>query len=591
MDIIRLGVVNPVAQGGASFTDEFNRSNADTPGGSYVRPPDDQLREFQSGVDFPLVSHGLIGVEADATESTNIAAARLLTPIPGDQRIEVVLTIPSDMTGYLHMRLIAHMNGVDASCRTAYWEIGRGVDPSWPDVHDQSEAGVETTISHHAFRTSETSTYTLRFDSKVNGDWTATINGVVNDLGSDFLPFEPGDFVGFSMWWNHDGYGDSDPPRIESFHAETLEAGTVLNYTGGAIINGLKSKTWIERYAEPGEFKLVGTLTGNEVDAFGGDAFDGLPLGALISHLNTYEVMIVENREIEINEKGDPQITVSGRSLETILDNRVIGSNKAFPYATTPLPDFQIPRGTLGAQILYLLNWHLGTGAYTLLDAKDKFPNVKPLNQSTARTNYTARTIKRGSLYERTKELLALGKLGIRIVRPNPTNTLGDVIAMSVHNGVDRRNRVEFTSAGGDLETVSYLFSTKSLKNTALISGRWLETMVKSPQSGYDRRVMYIDGSDIDRSYETAPTGTTRTTLLNRMAARARQALASQTGVSITNAELTPDPPFTYRVDYSTGDLVTIHGDFDVRAVKRVTEYTETEDETGASSYPTFGDV
>ncbi len=371
-----------------------------------------------------------------------------------------------------------------------------------------------------------------------------------------------------------------------------LPAGGHPGYVTGKTISGLKSKTWIERYAEPGEFTFVGTMADSEMIGYREDAFDGLPLGSLVSHLGTYEVMIVENREIEVNDQGDPQITVSGRSLETVLDQRVIGSNKSFPYPTTPLPDFSVPTGKLGPQILYMLNYHLGTGSYALLDARDKFPNLKPINQSTLVTNFAARTIKRGSLYERTRELLALGKLGLKTIRPNPvTSSYSDQILVSIHNGVDRRNSVSFTSAGGDLDTVTYLFSTKTNKNAVLVSGRWLEVMVKGTQSGYDRRVMYVDGTDIDRSQETAPTGSTRTTLLNRMTARGRQALASQTGVSITHAELTSEPRFTYRVDYSTGDLVSIHGDYNTTSIVRVTEYTETEDETGSSSYPTFGEV
>lgn len=355
-------------------------------------------------------------------------------------------------------------------------------------------------------------------------------------------------------------------------------------YFTGQVISGLSSKTWVERYADAGEFKLIGSLDGN--------AYDLLEEGAFVTHMNTAEVMIVENREIEYDQEKEPKITISGRSLETVLEQRVVGANRRFPSSSTPLPDFVIPEGTLWSQILYLINNHLGTGVYPLIDPNDKFPNFYPINQVSSSARFAQRTIKRGNLYDRVKELLALSKYGIRISRPIEGSAYSDRILMIIHTGYDRRSQIAFSNVTGDIARATYLFSSKTRYNAVLITGRWLEQMVKNPATpGFSRRTLFVDGSDIDRSYETAPTGATRVLLLSRMTARARQILANQTGVSITSAELAAGSRYTYRVDYSTGDLVTIHGDFDATAIKRVIEYTETEDETGESSYPTFGEV
>ena len=63
------------------------------------------------------------------------------------------------------------------------------------------------------------------------------------------------------------------------------------SYKNGELINGIYKKQWIERYLDPGEFTLVCTPT-DEIR-------EKLAIGTLISHIDTEEVMIVEDHEIE----------------------------------------------------------------------------------------------------------------------------------------------------------------------------------------------------------------------------------------------------------------------------------------------------
>ena len=57
----------------------------------------------------------------------------------------------------------------------------------------------------------------------------------------------------------------------------------------GQVINGYTSATWTERYSELGEFEIQTQLSSG--------LREFLPIGTLISHSNTLDVMIVENHE------------------------------------------------------------------------------------------------------------------------------------------------------------------------------------------------------------------------------------------------------------------------------------------------------
>src|SRR6478735_7894203 len=89
----------------------------------------------------------------------------------------------------------------------------------------------------------------------------------------------------------------------------------------GQYINGVESLMWVERYLEPGEFEIKAPLSSG--------LRDFLPLGTLISHIDTMEVMIVENHQVIEEETADPTIVITGRTFDTYLENRIVGMNLA----------------------------------------------------------------------------------------------------------------------------------------------------------------------------------------------------------------------------------------------------------------------
>ena len=350
----------------------------------------------------------------------------------------------------------------------------------------------------------------------------------------------------------------------------------------GKIVNGLKSKMWIERYRDAGEF----TLTAN-VDS---DVKTQLPIGSFISHIDTPEIMIVENHEIKDSRDKEAEIVITGRSFETIMENRIIGntSNKTYPFssATGIVDDFNCGTNTCAMSAAYLGQVHTQTAF--LSDDNDALLWISFTVVGSPGGASAPRIVKqRDPVYKSIIELLEVDNLGVKITRPTSSNAN---TVVGFHKGTDRSKSIIRSYDTGEVESIDYLWSNKQLKNAALVSGKWVEVMVNNASiKEYDRRIMAVDGKDIDGDYTSLPTGTNLTNVINAMTQRGNEALSHQNNIAITKAEVAKSAiKYTYRKDYNVGDLITVSGDYNEISVMRVSEYVEIEDETGESGYPTL---
>jgi len=348
----------------------------------------------------------------------------------------------------------------------------------------------------------------------------------------------------------------------------------------GQYINGVESLMWVERYLEPGEFEIKAPLSSG--------LRDFLPLGTLISHIDTMEVMIVENHQVIEEETADPTIVITGRTFDTYLENRIVGMNLA--RAGSTLSEYILAAGYTSNQIVKLINDHIVNPPAA---ANDALTNV--LAQTDLATvpggTQDAITVNRGTVAERVRELLHIDDLGLRTIRRNTfgfgtgaaTQTL-----LNVYSGVNRTNTIMFSWKSGDFSRIEYLFTQKQQKNSALVLGRYVWTTVDTGPFKYDRRIMLVDASDLDGNLGAAPTGTPLTTLLAKMVVRGRQALKQQHYITLGAADIANSAMYQYRKDYALGDLVTLDANYTNILTVRVVEFAEIEDENGYSGHPTL---
>lgn len=370
----------------------------------------------------------------------------------------------------------------------------------------------------------------------------------------------------------------------------------------GEIVNGLTSKMWVERYREAGEFTFTAPISSNMRTI--------LPIGSLISHMNTTEIMIVENHEINETKDTESEIVISGRSFETFLENRVIQSNQSFPGTSTQI-DFFLVQDWSWNQAYSLIVRHIL--ASSLYDVNYALPYVSIMTEWCADLGDTPtagyRYLKRGPVYPELIKLLEIDNVGIKCVRPGPWSPIesANVVSTSIysdhisgnigiviHKGRNRTGaagypQVLFSAESGEIDNADYLFSNKSKKNGALVTGKWLELLINPPETGYNRRVIFVDAHDIDDSFTDIPTGDDYNNVRIWLAQRGYEILASLNDVVLQKVEVSRNlsRPI-YRTDYNVGDLVVVSGDYNQTANMRVSEYVEIEDESGAVGYPTL---
>lgn len=349
----------------------------------------------------------------------------------------------------------------------------------------------------------------------------------------------------------------------------------------GVLINNIKRKLWIERYRPASEFELVSDIESG--------LHLLLPIGSFISHIESTEIMIVENHEINESETSPTQVKVTGRSFESFLENRIIGSNRVWTPDFSIVQDYILPDDFTWNQAVKMIEDHIDVTL--VFDFDDGLPYFEVMTDVISTGDSVERFIKHGELYSQLLDLLAVDNLGIKVIRPGIGSPLGygPNTAIVVHKGEDLSNDVAFSYNTGEIEKADYLWSNKTLKNAALVSGRWLENVVKLSSSGYDRRMMHIDASDLDSSYSSAPTGTVRDDVLLAMYIRGLTVLAAQRNVALIKAESKKDAVlYKYRQDYNVGDIVTVGDPYLQTASMRITEYVEIEDENGENGYPTL---
>lgn len=363
--------------------------------------------------------------------------------------------------------------------------------------------------------------------------------------------------------------------QLFKFNSEFTYNSTILG--DGEQINGVTSVSWTERYSDVGEFEINAQLSSGLKDF--------LPPGTLISHVDTMEVMMVENHEINEKSDEDPTIKITGRSLPGFLSYRIVGIKLA--RAGSLVTEYVLASNSVSLQAAALIQDHIQNAT----QPGDVLENINTY-ASVASGPIQARNIPIGPVLPEVLKLLAMDDLGIRTIRKNPFGIgVGGTdiqTVIEIYKGTDQSDRIVYSSRTGHMDSVDYLFSNKAYFNSALILGRYVWAVAEGGGTEYDRRQIVVDGSDIDGYLSAAPTGGTLTAIVAKMQARGYDALLSQEAVNIARADIAATDPYRYRTDYNLGDLITVAGNYGENAVMRIVEYVEIEDENGETSHPTF---
>jgi hypothetical protein len=404
-------------------------------------------------------------------------------------------------------------------------------------------------------------------------------------------------------------------------------------FQSDGLIEGWTSAIWTERHKELGDFQIKTPYVEETIAK--------IPIGSLISHQDTSEVCRVESMATTISDKGAVELTVTGRSLESFLEKRVLTGPWNEPW-TTP--------GTYTVQdmiAMYIWNSIVNPHNYEVIRdyhwdhlAREVIPNVlvtlsikvlkNPPIPGVTEDLVTTKEwgFDRGALYPKVQEMLTLGNLGIRIIRPVSTNAIPgdttgtvakilsdvtfpndtaartlaksdfsptDKLRFDIYNGrnrsvtsatdtpLDINPPVIFSTVRDDITLPTYLFSLKDSFTSIHMQAPDASVEIYAGEVGLDYTMEWLSIDNID---DTLVGADYNQFIIDKAWAEWK----NKKVVRLIDGAVSSETPYQYGTDYYLGDTVTVLGDYGVVGKKMVSEFIRSSDSSGEKAYPTLID-
>jgi hypothetical protein len=349
----------------------------------------------------------------------------------------------------------------------------------------------------------------------------------------------------------------------------------VLNtdFEAVGIIDYYISLIWTERYAEAGDFELY--LKSDS------SVFDIVQQGYYLYLKDAKMTMIIEQIEIQTDVEDGNELIITGRSLESILDRRII-----FPQTNLD--------GKLQNGIKQLLDENLISPSDT-----DRKIDLFTFDESTdtAITDLQLKAQYTGdNLYDTIVAICAAYNIGFRV-------QLGEdnKFHFSLYSGTDRsydqedNTYVVFSAKYDNLKSSNYLESDKNLKTVTIVAGEGEGTDRKTKTvessvgagSGMFRRELFTDARDLSTTTSSTETMSDEA-YMAKLEQRGLEKLAETVSIITFEGEIENGQTFTFDKDYHIGDIVQLVNEYKREGTVRVTELVRSIDTSGIQYYPTF---
>ncbi len=341
------------------------------------------------------------------------------------------------------------------------------------------------------------------------------------------------------------------------------------------VIDTYESCIWTERFNASGDFELYMYPTERMIEL--------MQINYYLKFRDSDYVMIIETVEIITGIDDGDRLKVTGRSLESILDRRIVWNQ------TTINGNFQ-------NGIHKLIN----EAIISPTDSNRRIPNFIFENSTDTRiTTWSIRVQITGStLYDAISELCDVLSLGFRITLDSQNRFVFKLIA-----GTDRSYNqnslpwVVFSPDNDNINSSDYVESNANEKTVTLVAGEDLDVgygrkthVVQAEgaaQSGLNRKELFTDARDIQSENDEGEplTDEEYNALLDE---RGKEKLSECVYTKVFDGEAVPDMTYTYGKDYFIGDIVQIENAYGKKSTSRVTEFIRSMDESGYTEYPTF---
>ena len=335
------------------------------------------------------------------------------------------------------------------------------------------------------------------------------------------------------------------------------------------IIDNFDSFIWTDRFNTYGDFELYLVMEHGLLDRVKENYY--------IWKEESEHVMIIEKLTTESDTENGNHLTVTGRSLESLLERRIV-------WKQTDL------NGNLQDAVERLLNDAIINPEI----ADRKIPNFifkkstdPKITALTIDTQYTG-----DNLYEVITKLCDKHRIGFKIALTDDNK-----FEFSLYSGTDRSYGqdtnpwVIFSPEYDNIINSSYIQSSQNLKNVTLVAGQGegeaRKTTIVGSASGLARRELFTDARDIsDTNEQGEPIPEADYT--KKLQERGTSKLAEYKTSNAFEGEAEGRRMFKYMEDYFMGDTVQVADEYGHEGPAYIIELIFSENEEGYSMYPTF---
>lgn len=350
----------------------------------------------------------------------------------------------------------------------------------------------------------------------------------------------------------------------------------ILNtmYQRIAIVDNFESLIWTERASALGDFELIMASTMENRQK--------LPAGTLLGLNMSDRIMVLETFADGENSEGEQTLTLKGRDLEKILDERVAATTTDDPsWIITDKP------ADIARKIFHdiCIAGTFNTGDIISGITEGTFYPEDTIVEPDDEITYSIEVM---SVYQALVNLCNPYAMGFRLVRDRTSNS--PTLYFDIYMGSDRTTlqsdlpAVVFSEELDTLQSPNEITSIALFKNVAYVfSPAGKEVVypldVDSSISGFERRALWINMTDLAADDPDASA---------KMIQKGKEELYKNRQLSAFDGELNQYSSYVYGQDYNLNDLVEMQNRDGVRNQMRVTEQIFVSDEQGVRSYPTL---
>ena len=378
-----------------------------------------------------------------------------------------------------------------------------------------------------------------------------------------------------------------------------------------AVIDEYESFNWTDRYNKAGDFELI-LLIDSEL-------FGILKADYYMYFSQSEHLMIIEGVEIKIDEEKGDRLIVTGRSLESILERRIIWDKTKFNIAQ----NFQhgivkLVINALSTPDANYIGVDWATGETAAVDRRRLSNFVVHRDWSTKWASIKMDAIEYWgeNLYDTVSDLCASRdpEVGFKITWHQSDNTFHFYLYLGNDHSSDNTENNLPVSFSPQLENIfdtDYYESVQGYKTTTLIVGQYPKPKQNQNDeeeiedkttwvcrgrdldvyTGLYRRELFCDARNVpyrddDNNKTTYQWATVKAALQDE----GKKAMNSESNKKATTFEGEVDYQTTYEygVDYTLGDIVDVSDIYGHEMKARIVEVTFSDDEEGFSINPTF---